>query len=204
MRGRRGGLIPAHAGKTSGTCSARMRMPAHPRSRGENAVLCGLDRSVDGSSPLTRGKLDAVQRGYSTHGLIPAHAGKTSTCHPMSVQARAHPRSRGENEPRSSILPTRAGSSPLTRGKPALPVPFGDVARLIPAHAGKTLVADGVHFCVPAHPRSRGENSSARKRPASASGSSPLTRGKRLPDDSWDPRIRLIPAHAGKTHGLRA
>ena len=31
------------------------------------------------------------------------------------------------------------------------------------------------------------------------SGSSPLTRGKRLPDDAGDPWIRLIPAHAGKT-----
>ena len=33
------------------------------------------------------------------------------------------------------------------------------------------------------------------------SGSSPLTRGKRLHQDSWPVSGRLIPAHAGKTGG---
>ena len=153
-----GGLIPAHAGKTSGTCSARMRMPAHPRSRGENAVLCGLDRSVDGSSPLTRGKLDAVQRGYSTHGLIPAHAGKTSRAHRSCPREPAHPRSRGENRRFRSLLATLPGSSPLTRGKPLLLMVCISAFRLIPAHAGKTGASGPFWRRCPAHPRSRGEN----------------------------------------------
>ena len=50
------------------------------------------------------------------------------------------------------------GSSPLTRGKPmvgrSLPSSWG----LIPAHAGKTGIFDGVFDLPRAHPRSRGEN----------------------------------------------
>ena len=50
-------LIPAHAGKTrSGRC-LRGRCPAHPRSRGENAIRNDTTPSEWGSSPLTRGKL---------------------------------------------------------------------------------------------------------------------------------------------------
>ena len=51
----------------------------------------------------------------------------------------------------------------------------------------------------PAHPRSRGENLVPTQTHTGARGSSPLTRGKLgLP---WDGpgRLRLIPAHAGKT-----
>ena len=51
------GLIPAHAGKTSMIGSVRDTLGAHPRSRGENqGVGCQLGE-VQGSSPLTRGKL---------------------------------------------------------------------------------------------------------------------------------------------------
>ena len=50
-----------------------------------------------------------------------------------------------------------------------------------------------------AHPRSRGENASARSRRARDPGSSPLTRGKLGQRDLIDPEAGLIPAHAGKT-----
>ena len=51
------GLIPAHAGKTGLVSSGGARVGAHPRSRGENAVLWVFIRADGGSSPLTRGKL---------------------------------------------------------------------------------------------------------------------------------------------------
>ena len=53
-----------------------------------------------------------------------------------------------------------------------------------------------------AHPRSRGENTRSRISRVSASGSSPLTRGKPSAVGVRAPLERLIPAHAGKTsHG---
>ena len=52
---------------------------------------------------------------------------------------------------------------------------------------------------VPAHPRSRGENSFASTRPLARFGSSPLTRGKPAHAAGARNRAGLIPAHAGKT-----
>ena len=50
-----------------------------------------------------------------------------------------------------------------------------------------------------AHPRSRGENCSARSATICLSGSSPLTRGKLRRGIRRFKKERLIPAHAGKT-----
>ena len=111
-------LIPAHAGKTPVPIQPNQVARAHPRSRGENHVRGHRLVAVQGSSPLTRGKHRLQERGRGPHGLIPAHAGKTTECSPGSPTRRAHPRSRGENLPPGARVEGWAGSSPLTRGKP--------------------------------------------------------------------------------------
>ena len=136
---RRLGLIPAHAGKTSRLCSFRSPRPAHPRSRGENCGARVKPRGVGGSSPLTRGKHRNGVLGFGKHGLIPAHAGKTSAQTTQAPVTAAHPRSRGENKRKLRLFTDEEGSSPLTRGKPG---PHARRCRdrgLIPAHAGKTI-----------------------------------------------------------------
>ena len=95
------------------------------------------------------------------------------------------------------------GSSPLTRGKPIVSTEHINVIRLIPAHAGKTLLALSGAMAKTAHPRSRGENSSARRARSCVTGSSPLTRGKPAARPASPLRTRLIPAHAGKTPRAR-
>ena len=133
------GLIPAHAGKTRDAQLTGHALEAHPRSRGENMGPNLAKAWIKGSSPLTRGKLDICSVGRCRPGLIPAHAGKTIAVGPALGRLRAHPRSRGENDPGAVEWYTRAGSSPLTRGKRRIiGVPLG-VVGLIPAHAGKTL-----------------------------------------------------------------
>ena len=76
-RGQGHRLIPAHAGKTQLFRGRGGLGPAHPRSRGENRVVPCLFRVGGGSSPLTRGKPDAVDEALDQGRLIPAHAGKT-------------------------------------------------------------------------------------------------------------------------------
>ena len=173
------GLIPAHAGKTR-------------RFRSRLATL-------PGSSPLTRGKLVHGLLNGDRGRLIPAHAGKTSgritVCHAFP----AHPRSRGENVLMSLGLWARSGSSPLTRGKLRSLTRSSLTGRLIPAHAGKTAVIDTLIADRAAHPRSRGENRLLLPQRPVERGSSPLTRGKRGPLPRPLGRVRLIPAHAGKT-----
>ena len=172
---------------------------AHPRSRGENEGVQGYTITNPGSSPLTRGKHGTRPQTGENLGLIPAHAGKTSSWSSKERATAAHPRSRGENSNLQRTLSTVTGSSPLTRGKPILPAlePLG--GGLIPAHAGKTRPSADPRDPRRAHPRSRGEND-RRSRPWDGqSGSSPLTRGKHVGDLGVLVGRGLIPAHAGKT-----
>ena len=116
-----------------------------------------------------------------------------------SLLGTAHPRSRGENIVRLWGRLERAGSSPLTRGKQLQALEHVAALRLIPAHAGKTERPILIAATLPAHPRSRGENSPASIRPSMSAGSSPLTRGKQAGTYRMVVFVRLIPAHAGKT-----
>ena len=173
--------------------------PAHPRSRGENVVRENLCRNPSGSSPLTRGKPVRVGHAYWWSGLIPAHAGKTSSLTDRQTPRPAHPRSRGENRAAAEQAVRAVGSSPLTRGKRAVATTDEARNRLIPAHAGKTAVVDTLIADRAAHPRSRGENQHDGPVTVEAHGSSPLTRGKQSPGSPSSLRVGLIPAHAGKT-----
>ena len=193
------GLIPAHAGKTTGACHSSRWPRAHPRSRGENRNASVQSTRTRGSSPLTRGKRRWPDRFGVFVGLIPAHAEKTgrAAC-PLRVR-RAHPRSRGENPRRRPQVDEHWGSSPLTRGKRESSTATHTTARLIPAHAGKTSRGWRGRPSERAHPRSRGENIVQSLPALKNVGSSPLTRGKPQLEDPASPSVRLIPAHAGKT-----
>ena len=133
--------------------------------------------------------------------LIPAHAGKTRTSAPARPSPSAHPRSRGENPPRRTRIPTSSGSSPLTRGKLFQVIEATPERGLIPAHAGKTQPYRPHSTTEAAHPRSRGENMVRLGQYADSLGSSPLTRGKPERSAPGCTSRRLIPAHAGKTRG---
>ena len=193
------GLIPAHAGKTNSAGLYPISLPAHPSSRGENSYEASVTFPRPGSSQLTRGKRSVTVPVNITARLIPAHAGKTSSYACPHPTPRAHPRSRGENRAGRDLGADRRGSSPLTRGKLDRGCGDRDGFRLIPAHAGKTIVYCLPSSAVAAHPRSRGENRPLRAGTKRYHGSSPLTRGKPMSSLKWRRPCGLIPAHAGKT-----
>ena len=155
--------------------------------------------TASGSSPLTRGKPCVGLGAFHRRGLIPAHAGKTGVCILAALVIAAHPRSRGENQSFFDLAVNGNGSSPLTRGKHDPPLSHRLDPGLIPAHAGKTWRRRAWRRPAPAHPRSRGENFCPHFTHLSSEGSSPLTRGKHTCIDYLLHRLRLIPAHAGKT-----
>ena len=197
------GLIPAHAGKTPALRYRDLVRRAHPRSRGENLLLVLPSGSIQGSSPLTRGKLTVKVSAHNFIGLIPAHAGKTGKTDVALEELGAHPRSRGENAYPLMAAITHPGSSPLTRGKREILLCEVLAGRLIPAHAGKTSSGSRPPAPPRAHPRSRGENPPFASWNALMAGSSPLTRGKQNRASISMPASGLIPAHAGKTRPFR-
>ena len=95
------------------------------------------------------------------------------------------------------------GIIPLSRGIQLLDAGERVRARIIPALAGNTSRTRGAPRPARDHPRSRGEYSAAVTGAIGSSGSSPLSRGIRVCDDSSFPAGGIIPALAGNTTGWR-
>ena len=168
-------------------------MSYNPKMRSRYAASCRT------SSPLTRGKQPAASGRMGASGLISAHTGKTGLCRCRGSVRWAHPRSCGANVATTYTVGTRRGSSPLTRGKLVGPEGILLEAGLIPTRAGKTPRCTSPPQTCAAYPHSRGENEFALLESLSRTGSSPLTRGKRVQERGRPDEGGLIPAHAGKT-----
>ena len=132
-------------------------------------------------------------------GLIPAHAGKTTSTMKSGKTPPAHPRACGENGPPNPRLRYRGGSSPRMRGKLPSLANYVPRSRLIPAHAGKTRTRQVAPRPRRAHPRACGENPETNGPIKLFWGSSPRMRGKLGRGLRRRRLLRLIPAHAGKT-----
>ena len=95
-------------------------------------------RNVQGSSPHTRGALEAVGGHVDVPGIIPAYAGSTHRASWSVSPQGDHPRIRGEHIRGMSVKELKAGSSPHTRGAQAAPLGGVQVRGIIPAYAGST------------------------------------------------------------------
>ena len=109
-------LIPARAGNIDNSRSHPFSQSAHPRSRGEHALVFFLTWSVSGSSPLARGTLDGCLGLCEAWRLIPARAGNIGARPQTRFALAAHPRSRGEHYTGAVAARYPGGSSPLARG----------------------------------------------------------------------------------------
>ena len=192
-------LIPAHAGKTCMKSRMMNSSKAHPRACGENNDAQTRAYSSLGSSPRMRGKHLWAWGYFWPQRLIPAHAGKTKPKNHLPKKYGAHPRACGENVGMHDRFRSGSGSSPRMRGKRRMGFRARREARLIPAHAGKTIRPRMKIPRVQAHPRACGENSVERIPLGCPEGSSPRMRGKQSLYPKRLRARRLIPAHAGKT-----
>ena len=172
-------IIPAHAGQTRRDISTSGRSPDHPRACGANGKISSKTMVRTGSSPRMRGKLHQVQRATYADRIIPAHAGQTPPDSPPVVFHPDHPRACGANAAvrRSFMIPS--GSSPRMRGKHRIIVGAKMEPRIIPAHAGQTIVPRHPRTMCPDHPRACGANLESNASSCCATGSSPRMRGKR-------------------------
>ena len=110
-----------------------------------------------------------------------------------------HPRIRGEHERHGHLAVVGCGSSPHTRGAPALAAQVGVDLRIIPAYAGSTGFSPSTSDAVADHPRIRGEHGSSSATTNWSTGSSPHTRGARPGAASLLLGCGIIPAYAGST-----
>ena len=88
------------------------------------------------------------------------------------------------------------------RGKRCKPELDAHLARITPAHAGKTVSAPISSRHTRDHPRACGENSRIKRLFASLTGSPPRMRGKQNSRYMHRSNLGITPAHAGKTYFL--
>ena len=193
-------IIPARAGPTP--CSPTARTPAtdHPRSCGANCGGYGGDDACDGSSPLVRGQ--PVNRSHCPFWsrIIPARAGPTLPSKSEVGTATDHPRSCGANRSPSASFAGTRGSSPLVRGQHSCDPTPSSPLRIIPARAGPTRGGRPHCNCGTDHPRSCGANFGLMYVAVPVTGSSPLVRGQPATDNVAAGDVRIIPARAGPTY----
>ena len=195
----RAGIIPAYAGSTPAGRFSSRRGRDHPRIRGEH-----LERLLDpggfgGSSPHTRGAQKLRDTVSGPRGIIPAYAGSTRCARGRRARRPDHPRIRGEHLGVGDAGFDDEGSSPHTRGAPCHHRPRHRRCRIIPAYAGSTGSNQTRPAARPDHPRIRGEHNLLLWARFSDGGSSPHTRGARVPARRGSWLWRIIPAYAGST-----
>ena len=150
-----------------------------------------------GSSPHTRGTLDADIGRASVGRFIPACAGNASRALTRRGPTSVHPRMRGERTRWWSNIATRGGLSPHTRGTLERHRRLLGLWRFIPAYARHTSEHDQKHSCRTVHPRMREERLVNSCRISSQRGSSPHMRGTHLVRMTQADHVRFIPAYAG-------
>ena len=111
-----------------------------------------------GSSPHTRGAPGSEAASDDGAGIIPAYAGSTSRSHQRRPAVWDHPRIRGEHRAATRHQTRKNGSSPHTRGAPALDVGGAQPHGIIPAYAGSTAAPEVRYTSDGDHPRIRGEH----------------------------------------------
>ena len=193
------GSSPLARGLRGRSRTGRRASTDHPRSRGVYASRRPGRGTTAGSSPLARGLLEQRHIPVDARRIIPARAGFTTGGSPGSPGRPDHPRSRGvyRRYPSTDLL--WAGSSPLARGLPPLPVHGPAVGGIIPARAGFTPVGVVADLAGEDHPRSRGVYAPVIDADRREQGSSPLARGLRRLIRDENGTVRIIPARAGFT-----
>ena len=154
-----------------------------------------------GSSPHTRGTLDADIGRASVGRFIPACAGNASRALTRRGPTSVHPRMREERTRWWSNIATRGGLSPHTRGTLERHRRLLGLWRFIPAYARHASEHDQKHSCRTVHPRMRGERSAGGRTAWACLGSSPHARG--TPGELVQDLVtaRFIPAYAGNASG---
>ena len=172
-----GGIIPAHAGNTQRRGVWQGHRRDHPRACGEHSMLKAAANASTGSSPRMRGTLTFVGEEERQPGIIPAHAGNTTSYVECRNRSRDHPRACGEHRFHTKSFMYCRGSSPRMRGTLGRLAGHGRNIGIIPAHAGNTPHRLPSIPDTGDHPRACGEHQFDRWLAEAGAGSSPRMRG---------------------------
>ena len=192
-------IIPAHAGLTLYHLVDSLSTWDHPRACGAHHRMDVLMAGLPGSSPRMRGSPLRGSGNDRRNGIIPAHAGLTTSATARTPVCRDHPRACGAHLRRELEQKLYKGSSPRMRGSPHDSRNASRRHGIIPAHAGLTMHDYAFADSLRDHPRACGAHSHQRCVEQTSVGSSPRMRGSQVKDNGATDKPGIIPAHAGLT-----
>ena len=137
------GSIPAWAGKPGTATHPQCTSTVYPRVGGETWAFRASMICMLGLSPRGRGNRIACLAQILKTGSIPAWAGKPYCLPRANSQDGVYPRVGGETVLLASRKFSRRGLSPRGRGNPVVLPERDDLARSIPAWAGKPVRSAG-------------------------------------------------------------
>ena len=156
-------ITPAPAGKTWCKRKNTPDEKDHPRTCGENLSVILINILCEGSPPHLRGKHLQFHFPVWISRITPAPAGKTLKNAWHWALRQDHPRTCGENGIFTVVSVIHKGSPPHLRGKLHQSFYFVFALRITPAPAGKTSRTNQKDFHKRDHPRTCGENSTAKR-----------------------------------------
>ena len=159
---------------------------------------CYLDLYY-GSPPRMRGKEQPETPHHGAGRITPAYAGKRESKQDGHTITWDHPRTCGEKALKHKEELYELGSPPHMRGKDRFVIDVYTEVRITPAHAGKRLAAPDARRTVWDHPRACGEKHSCINLGQHKRGSPPRMRGKDVKLTLDAGKLRITPAHAGKS-----
>ena len=192
-------ITPAHAGKSLYIAWGTRQITDHPRPCGEKLRVPHAMKNSNGSPPPMRGKVENITFAMTDARITPAHAGKSPHLPGIPSPPQDHPRPCGEKLYHIRIMLYSAGSPPPMRGKELEGGASRPCIRITPAHAGKRCKILRCTSVARDHPRPCGEKRIARTTMLVHIGSPPPMRGKAADEPYVDRRVRITPAHAGKS-----
>ena len=145
-----------------------------------------------------RGKVFVIDQPAYYAGINPAYAGKRIMACVCTQSTQDHPRPCGEKWGRRWPPALRPGSPPPMRGKVWRSDCAARLARITPAHAGKSGEIARTSTWSRDHPRPCGEKDTRSLSAVPAQGSPPPMRGKDIQNIGCIFEHRITPAHAGK------
>ena len=169
----------------------------HPRTCGEQSIICNIIHSKIGSPPHMRGTVNKKNFGERFEGITPAHAGNSLFPRPGGMPSWDHPRTCGEQNALISLYKRSQGSPPHMRGT-GKQGEFSKLnVRITPAHAGNSYLQGCRQHKAQDHPRTCGEQRSGNEYKTVPVGSPPHMRGTVLQVQRIKQPQRITPAHAG-------
>ena len=171
----------------------------HPRACGAHVLIRRQRQKSQGSSPRMRGSPHPYPCPVLQSGIIPAHAGLTSSSRIRARLSWDHPRACGAHSVPLASGSRTEGSSPRMRGSLTKKIYFNDEFGIIPAHAGLTYHMFSGKNLQRDHPRACGAHRVRVQPVAVNEGSSPRMRGSLHRNQQQPYLVGIIPAHAGLT-----